>query len=93
MDFHSDKIIIPQRASENNILKLNVGGQLFVTSVQTILSQPNSMLAKLVEPNSPFLQVKDDNGAIFIDRVCFHINFNVYSFIYSIIKRTRSIFE
>ena len=49
------------------IVKLNVGGKLFVTSAQTLtVASPNSFLAKIISGGLP--STLDDNGAYFIDR-------------------------
>eukprot|EP01103_Thecamoeba_quadrilineata_P011912 TRINITY_DN2957_c0_g1_i1.p1 TRINITY_DN2957_c0_g1~~TRINITY_DN2957_c0_g1_i1.p1 ORF type:complete len:621 (+),score=142.90 TRINITY_DN2957_c0_g1_i1:73-1935(+) len=47
-------------------VRLNVGGKLFQTSRSTLMSDRDSMLAKLVDMNIPSL--KDESGAIMIDR-------------------------
>ena len=40
-------------ASMNDIIELNVGGAKFETSRQTLLHDPNSMLARMFDPVSP----------------------------------------
>ena len=52
-----------------SIIDLNVGGTEFCTTRQTLLSDPNSMLAKMFDLESPFSGpgVKKD-GAYFLDR-------------------------
>ena len=57
----------------DTIIDLNVGGTRFTTSRQTLLSDPNSMLAKMFDPESTFSApgVKKD-GAFFIDRDPIH---------------------
>lgn len=55
------------------IIDLNVGGHRFSTSRQTLLSDPNSMLAKMFDPESSFSApgvMKD--GAYFLDRDPIH---------------------
>ena len=47
-------------------IKLNVGGQQFVTSKSTLEKEPESMICRLVCGEIPSL--KDENGAILIDR-------------------------
>ena len=37
----------------NSVVTLNVGGTQFVTTRQTLLSDPDSMLAKMFDPESP----------------------------------------
>ena len=39
--------------SLNSVVTLNVGGTKFVTTRQTLLSDPDSMLAKKFDPESP----------------------------------------
>ena len=39
--------------SLNSVVTLNVGGTQFVTTRQTLLSDPTSMLAKMFDPVSP----------------------------------------
>ena len=54
---------------EESVIDLNVGGTRFCTTRQTLLSDPNSMLAKMFHPASSFSApgVKKD-GAYFLDR-------------------------
>ena len=47
-------------------IKLNVGGQQFVTSKSTLEKEPMSMICRMVLGELPSL--KDENGAILIDR-------------------------
>ena len=48
-------------------IKLNVGGQIFLTTKRTLLSEPNSMLANMFSGEfSP--GAKDEQGAYMIDR-------------------------
>ena len=46
--------------------KFNVGGIVFEAAVSTIQSQPDGLLAKMIDGRFP--QVKDHCGAYFIDR-------------------------
>ena len=39
--------------SLNSVVTLNVGGTKFVTTRQTLLSDPDSMLARMFDPESP----------------------------------------
>ena len=39
--------------SLNDIISLNVGGAKFETSRQTLVSHPDSMLAKMFDPDQP----------------------------------------
>ena len=47
-------------------IKLNVGGQQFLTSKSTLEKEPESMICRMVFGELPSL--KDENGAILIDR-------------------------
>lgn len=49
-------------------IKLNVGGKIFITSSSTLLRDPQSFLARLVNEESSLESDKDDNGAFLIDR-------------------------
>merc|ERR1711935_1002897 len=54
----------------NLVVKLNVGGTMFMTTQGTLLSDQNSMLAKMfsLETNGGrFPGIQDENGAYFID--------------------------
>jgi len=51
----------------DNWVKLNVGGQLFLTSRGTLLKAPDSMLFKLFAGES-MPSAKDEQGAFLIDR-------------------------
>ena len=57
-------------ANPNSVLKLNVGGKEFMTTQSTLLSDQNSMLAKMFSPdsNGRIPATQDDRGAFFIDR-------------------------
>jgi len=54
----------------NSVVKLNVGGTIFQTTQGTLLSDQNSMLAKMfsTEKNGRIPAIQDDSGAYFIDR-------------------------
>ena len=54
----------------NSVLKLNVGGKQFVTTQGTLLSDQNSMLARMfsTDTNGRIPATQDANGAFFIDR-------------------------
>jgi hypothetical protein len=47
-------------------VKLDVGGKLFVTSLTTLCSKPDSMLASMF--SGRFALEKDTDGSYFIDR-------------------------
>ena len=51
------------------VISINVGGTLFVTSVATLTQYPNSMLAAMFDPKSELPPArKDGHGNYFIDR-------------------------
>eukprot|EP00088_Acartia_fossae_P061999 TRINITY_DN7462_c0_g1_i17.p1 TRINITY_DN7462_c0_g1~~TRINITY_DN7462_c0_g1_i17.p1 ORF type:complete len:216 (-),score=48.71 TRINITY_DN7462_c0_g1_i17:320-967(-) len=54
--------------SLSDIIVLNVGGTRFETSRATLVSQPDSMLAKMFDPDSPLEPAKTKDGAFFLDR-------------------------
>jgi len=54
--------------SLNSVVTLNVGGTQFVTTRQTLLKDPASMLAKMFDPASPLQPGVMIDGAYFIDR-------------------------
>lgn len=47
-------------------IKLNVGGQIFVTSITTLTKDPDSLLARMFGPNGT--AVPEADGSYFIDR-------------------------
>ena len=53
----------------NSVVKLDVGGTMFKTTHGTLLSDQNSMLAKMfsTETNGRIPAIQDENGAYFID--------------------------
>lgn len=50
----------------NRIIRLNFGGQVFATSRETLLIQPNTFFTKLLDGTIP--TTIDNTGAFFIDR-------------------------
>ena len=54
-------------------IKLNVGGQHFTTTVQTLTKDPNSMLAAM--SSGKFEMKPSENGSFFIDRDGTHFRF------------------
>ncbi|KAK6182068.1 hypothetical protein SNE40_009832 [Patella caerulea] len=55
--------------SKNKRIYLNIGGKKFETSVSTMSSDPSSLLAGMVEPNSPFKPYYvEDILCYFLDR-------------------------
>jgi len=61
-----------EAASMNDIIHLNVGGQRFETTRQTLLHDPNSMLARMFDPVSPLSPGVRRDGAYFLDRDPIH---------------------
>ena len=57
----------------SSTVKLNVGGQYFVTSVQTLRKDPNSMLAAMF--SGKFDTKPSEDGSFFIDRDGTHFRF------------------
>jgi len=57
-----------ETASMNDIIDLNVGGTKFQTTRQTLLHDPNSMLARMFDPVSPLCPGVRRDGAYFLDR-------------------------
>ena len=57
----------------SSTVKLNVGGQHFVTSVQTLRKDPNSMLAAMF--SEKFDTKPSEDGSFFIDRDGTHFRF------------------
>ncbi|KAL6063038.1 BTB/POZ domain-containing protein kctd14 [Balamuthia mandrillaris] len=53
-------------SSAKNVVKLNVGGQLFLTTLDTLQSDKDSELAALTDPSNSNRVMVD--GAIFVDR-------------------------
>ena len=57
----------------SSTIKLNVGGQYFTTSVQTLTKDPNSMLAAMF--SGKFDMKPSEDGSFFIDRDGTHFRF------------------
>ena len=61
-------------------VQLDVGGTVFRTTLNTVLSVPGTMLAKLCDPDSVFGDQRDSDNTIQIDRVgnvivmCVHLD-------------------
>ncbi|KAF6157716.1 hypothetical protein GIB67_037289 [Kingdonia uniflora] len=63
---HPPSMLFPQKKSELNIITINVGGQLFQTTKQTLaLAGSNSLLSKIAQSNGVLHGV---GGVSFIDR-------------------------
>jgi hypothetical protein len=52
----------------DDIIKLNVGGQIFVTTRATLCAESFSMLYAMITPGSPLFPPKELDGGIFLDR-------------------------
>jgi hypothetical protein len=52
----------------DEIIKLNVQGQLFTTTRATICAKAGSMLASKFDPESKFAPPKERDGGVFLDR-------------------------
>ena len=57
----------------SSTVKLNIGGQYFITSVQTLRKDPNSMLAAMF--SGKFDTKPSEDGSFFIDRDGTHFRF------------------
>jgi hypothetical protein len=52
----------------DDIVKVNVGGQLFVTTRATMCAEAGSMLAAKFDPESSFHPPQEQDGGVFLDR-------------------------
>ena len=52
---------------QGEVVRLNVGGRLFTTTLTTLTSCPSSMLAAMFHPSSPLPPAAMVDGAHFID--------------------------
>ncbi|XP_020333233.1 BTB/POZ domain-containing protein KCTD12-like [Oncorhynchus kisutch] len=57
-----------QQSSFSDIIELNVGGQVYVTRHETLVSVPNSLLWTMFAQKSPTELPKDSKGRYFFDR-------------------------
>ncbi len=55
-------------SSPSDWVKLNVGGRVFMTTVQTLSKDRASFLHRLVDPTSDLASQRDSDGAYLIDR-------------------------
>ena len=51
-----------------DIIKLSVGGRIFVTKRCTLCAYPDSLLGKIFDPDSKFARPAEIDGCVFIDR-------------------------
>ena len=63
----SKKVKLDDQVHFPSTIKLNVGGQHFTTSVQTLKKDPNSMLAAMFSGKFE-MKPSEDDGSFFIDR-------------------------
>ena len=63
-------VIMNTGMNPNSVVKLDVGGTMFKTTHGTLLSDQNSMLAKMFSPDTKgrIPAIPDENRAYFIDR-------------------------
>ena len=63
---------------ENDIIKLNVGGETFLTTRSTLTSYPNSTLSKMFDPESGLPPAYSEDGVYFLDSDpdCFNVILN-----------------
>lgn len=52
----------------NQWVRLNVGGQIFLSTKTTLSRDPNSFLARLIRDDSELISDRDETGAFLIDR-------------------------
>ena len=64
--FQTAKLIMAEK--EESLVKLNVGGKMFLASSNTLRAEPASKLANLADGGG----IKDESGAFFIDS-CPHL--------------------
>lgn len=88
------RLVMAQRKGEvrrlNDVIRLDVGGRLFKTTRATLVSDPDSMLAKMFDPDSGWMApAKQDGetGTTFIDR-----NPDAFEVILDFL-RTREVFD
>ena len=86
--FCESENIHPKMSKLNDIIKLSIGGQQFMTTRSTLVADQKSMLARMFE-NTHEASIlpaasKDENGAYFIDR-----DPRVYSILYRSFSRVQ----
>lgn len=57
-----------KNGSANQWVRLNVGGQIFLTTKTTLSRDTNSFLARLIRDDSELISDRDETGAFLIDR-------------------------
>lgn len=57
-----------KNGSANQWVRLNVGGQIFMTTKTTLSRDTNSFLARLIRDDSDLISDRDETGAFLIDR-------------------------
>ncbi len=73
-----DKKSAAPPAALGNIVSLNVGGQLYSTSLQTITRDPESMLGRMFLNAGKMGLTRDAAGNVFIDRDGTHFRYSKY---------------
>ena len=53
--------------SLNDIIKINAGGELFLTTRSTLTNCPDSLLSKMFDPNTESAAVAGEGGVYFLD--------------------------
>ena len=68
VSFQILKRLILTMSGNNDMIRLNVGGKVFLTNLSTLQSCPSSSLAMMFSPSSPHqLPATDSTGAFFLD--------------------------
>ena len=59
----NERLALTMSAENESLVKLNVGGKVFLARSSTLKAEPASMLAKVADGEG----MKDESGAFFID--------------------------
>jgi len=59
---------LKSKANQASWVKLNVGGQIFLTTKTTLTKEPNNFLSRLCNEEADLPTDRDENGAFMIDR-------------------------
>lgn len=72
-----EELLVQKRSKEfqdkkepalNDVLRLNVGGKIYMTTRATLCSDDDSMLALMFQPASNFAPPAQEDGSVFLDR-------------------------
>ena len=63
---HSGPVKVTEPSSSNTVVKLNVGGRIYTTLFETLISIPGSRISDWIRAKSKL--PKDENGVQFLDR-------------------------